>query len=447
MSELGAAWLIRRKRDGQAYNIDQLREIAQGIADGSWSEGQVGAFAMAVALRGMGVEETRQFTLALRDSGRRLRWHDLPGPALDKHSTGGVGDCVSLLLAPLVAACGGYVPMISGRGLGHTGGTLDKLESIRGYNIHPSPERLHRVVREVGCAIVGQSADLVPADRHLYAVRDATSTVDVTELIVASILSKKLAGGAQALVMDIKIGNGAQTPDLAAATHLADRMLAVAESCGLEMRVAFSDMDQVLGRHAGNALEVRAVLDLLCARGGDQRLLELSLALAGELLCLGGLASDDTDARARVRRALDSGLAAEHFARMVSALGGPRDLLELPDEHLPLAPVTREVQAEQAGHVHAVDVRGLGQAVVDLGGGRRRPQDEIDPSVGLSEVVAIGDWVDLGQPLALVHAPGEVEAQRAVAAVRRAIGLGEAPVYASGLLAWHIAKRESWAPR
>ena len=444
MSEEGAAALIRRKRDGQAYDASQLQAIAQGIANGNWSEGQVGAFAMAVALRGMGVEETRQFTLALRDSGRKMRWHDLPGPALDKHSTGGVGDCVSLLLAPLVAACGGYVPMISGRGLGHTGGTLDKLESLRGYNIHPSPEHMHRVLREVGCVIVGQSDDLVPADRHLYAVRDVTGTVDVTPLIVASILSKKLAGGAGALVMDIKIGNGAQTPERADAAQLADRMLAVAESCGLKMRVALSDMGQVLGREAGNALEVRAVLDLLCGRGGDARLLELSLALSGELLCLGGLARDEADARKRLQRALDSGAAAERFARMVAALGGPKDLLESPEEHLSSAPVIREVHAlgEDEGFVEAVDVRALGQAVVDLGGGRQRPQDEVDPAVGLSAVVGLGDRIQPGQPLALVHAQGEAEALRAERAVRRAFRIGPKQAPSAGLFDWHSIQRE-----
>ena len=437
MSEEGAAALIRRKRDGQAYDPAQLQSIAQGIANGNWSEGQVGAFAMAVALRGMGTEETRQFTLALRDSGRKMRWHDLPGPALDKHSTGGVGDCVSLLLAPLVAACGGYVPMISGRGLGHTGGTLDKLESLRGYNIYPSPERMQRVLREVGCVIVGQSDDLVPADRHLYAVRDVTGTVDVTPLIVASILSKKLAGGAGALVMDIKIGNGAQTPERADAAHLADSMLAVAESCGLKMRVALSDMSQVLGRDAGNALEVRAVLDLLCGRGGDARLLELSLALSGELLCLGGLASDQTHARKRLQDALDSGAAAERFARMVAALGGPKDLLEAPDDHLPVAAVLREIRSREDGYVRTVDVRALGQAVVDLGGGRQRPLDAIDPSVGFSGVAAVGEWIQVGQALAVVHAPGEAEALRAEVAVRRAFDLGTSPPAASELFGWH----------
>jgi thymidine phosphorylase len=436
MSDSAAAALIRLKREGREYDAAQVAEIAHGIAEGRWSEGQVGAFAMAVAWQGMGREECRRFTLALRDSGRRLRWHDLPGPALDKHSTGGVGDAVSLLLAPLVAACGGYVPMISGRGLGHTGGTLDKLQSLHGYDIHPSPERLQRVVREVGCAIVGQSDDLVPADRMLYAVRDVTATVDVLPLIVASILSKKLAGGAAALVMDIKVGNGAQTPEPEQARRLAEHMLAVGTGGGLRMRVMLSDMHQVLGRDAGNAIEVRAVLDLLCGRVTQSRLLDLALAQSAELLCLGGLASDAGDAFCRVRAALDSGAAAERFARMVAALGGPRDLLEHPARHLPGAPVVREVVAERSGVVRVVDVRALGEAVVDLGGGRRRPQDEVDPVVGLTGVRGLGEAVAAGEALAIVHAPGEAEARRAEDAVRRALLVAEGAAPLPALYEW-----------
>ena len=436
MSDSAAAALIRHKREGREYDAAQLADIARGIAEGRWSEGQVGAFAMAVAWQGMGAEECRRFTLALRDSGRRLRWHDLPGPALDKHSTGGVGDAVSLLLAPLVAACGGYVPMISGRGLGHTGGTLDKLQSLQGYDIHPSPERLRQVVRQVGCAIVGQSEDLVPADRALYAVRDVTATVDVLPLIVASILSKKLAGGAAALVMDIKVGNGAQTPAREDALRLAARMQSVGEGAGLRMRVMLSDMHQVLGHAAGNALEVRAVLDLLCGRVAQSRLLDLALAQAVGLLQLGGLATDAQDAERRLRAVLASGEAAERFGRMVAALGGPAGLLERPDLHLPRAPVVREVAAARSGVVRRVDVRCLGQAVVDLGGGRQRPQDAIDPSVGLSEVLGLGDRVERGQPLARVHAPGEVEARRAVDAVLRSLEIGDCAAEPPSLYDW-----------
>ncbi|HEX8778486.1 MAG TPA: thymidine phosphorylase, partial [Rhodanobacter sp.] len=392
--------------------------------------------AMAVAWHGLDADECRDFTFALRDSGRRLDWRDLPGPALDKHSTGGVGDCVSLALAPLVAACGGFVPMISGRGLGHTGGTLDKLESIPGYDVNPAPERLRRTVAEVGCAIVGQSADLVPADRRLYAVRDVTATVDVPDLMVASILSKKLAGGAQALVLDIKVGNGAQTRDLGGAQTLAARMQSVVRGSGVAMAVALSDMDQVLGREAGNALEVGAIIDLLCGRPACPRLRALTLALSAELLCLGGLAANRDAAMVRLERALDSGAAAERFACMVAALGGPSDLLEHPARHLQRAPVQHAVCADAEGIIEAVDVRALGECVIDLGGGRRRPDGAIDNAAGLAGVRRRGERVVRGDVLAIVHARNTSDAEAAAARVRAAYRLGTQAPSALDLYRW-----------
>jgi thymidine phosphorylase len=433
---LPAATLIRHKRMGGEFDAQQLASVAEGIASGRWSDAQVGAFAMAVAWRGMSADECSNFTLAVRDSGERLHWQHLPGPVLDKHSTGGVGDCVSLPLAPLLAACGAYVPMISGRGLGHTGGTLDKLESIPGYQVNPSPGVLERAMREAGCAIIGQSDGLVPADRRLYAVRDVTGTVDVPALIVPSILSKKLAGGAQSLVLDIKIGNGAQTPSLEQARALAEAMSSVARGTGLALRVAFSDMDQVLGTEAGNALEVRAVLDLLCGRGGDARLRELTLMLAGELLCMAGIAGDAKDAAARLQAALDSGAAAERFARMVALLGGPTDLLERPDAYLPRAPLQRVVSAGRSGVVAAMDVRALGDAIVGLGGGRRVASDTLDHAVGLSVPVDLGQRVEAGDTLAIVHARDEAGADAAVEAVRKAITVGDATPSLLPLCQW-----------
>lgn len=418
-----AATLIRAKRDGRVLDANQWRDIARGIADGSWADAQVGALAMAIAWRGLEIGECREFTFALRDSGRTLDWRDLPGPALDKHSTGGVGDCVSLLLAPLVAACGGYVPMISGRGLGHTGGTLDKLESLPGYDVHPAPTRLVRVVAEARCAIVGQSDDLVPADRRLYALRDVTGTVDVPDLIVASILSKKLAGGASAVVLDIKVGNGAQTPRMADATALARRMQEVARGTGIELRAALGDMDQVPGREAGNALEIRAAIDVLCRRAVRPRLLATSLALAAELLRLGRLASSLAEAEARLQRALDSGAAAERFARMVSALGGPADILEHPERHLPRAPVQRAVPATASGFVATIDVRALGECVVDLGGGRRKPGAPVDHAVGLAEVRGRGEHVTRGDALAVIHARTDAAADAVAPRVHDAFTL------------------------
>lgn len=432
MSPWSAAALIRAKREGRRLDAAQWQALAAGIAGGVWSEGQIAAFAMAVAWRGLDAAECREFTLALRDSGRRLDWRDLPGPVLDKHSTGGVGDCVSLALAPLVAACGGYVPMISGRGLGHTGGTLDKLESLPGYDVNPQPGRLARVVREVGCAIVGQSADLVPADRRLYAVRDVTATVDVPELIVASILSKKLAGGAQALVLDIKTGSGAQTPAEADARALAARMQAVAAGSGLQLATMLSDMGQVLGRTAGNALEVQGVLDLLAGRPRCLRLQELVLAQAARLLHMAGLAGSEDAALLRARQALASGAAAERFARMVAALGGPADVFA---QALPQAPVQRAVTAPAAGVVQAIDVRALGECVVDLGGGRRAPGAPIDPAVGLAEVRGLGEAVQRGEALAIVHARNVGDAERASVQVRAAFAVGE--VAPAAVPAWH----------
>ena len=421
MNTWPATALIRAKREGRRLDAAQWQALAEGIASEAWSEGQVGAFAMAVAWRGLDAGECRDFTFALRDSGRRLDWRDLPGPVLDKHSTGGVGDCVSLALAPLLAACGAYVPMISGRGLGHTGGTLDKLESLPGYDVNPDPARLARVVREAGCAIVGQSADLVPADRRLYAVRDVTATVDVPELIVASILSKKLSGGAQALVLDIKTGSGAQTPAEVDAQALAARMQAVAAGSGLQLAAMLSDMGQVLGRTAGNALEVQGVLDLLAGRPHCLRLQALVLAQAARLLHMAGLAESEDAALLRAHQALDSGAAAERFARMVAALGGPADVFA---HALPQAPVQREVTVQAAGVVQAIDVRALGECVVDLGGGRRVPGAAIDPAVGLSGVAERGQWLEAGAALAIVHARTAADAERAAARVRAAFTLG-----------------------
>jgi thymidine phosphorylase len=390
----------------------------RGIADGTVSDAQVGAFAMAVVLRGMTPAERVALTTAMRDSGEVLRW---PGdrPVLDKHSTGGVGDKVSLLLAPVIAACGGAVPMISGRGLGHTGGTLDKLEAIPGYDTAPEPERLRAVVAGAGCAIVGQTAQLAPADRRLYAIRDATGTVESIPLLVGSILSKKLAAGLDGLVMDVKVGSGAFLPDAHDARELAGAIVEVAAGAGLRTTALLTDMDRVLGRTAGNAVEVREAIDHLTGAARDERLVDVTLELARELLALGGLDADPAEA-------LAGGAAAERFAAMVTALGGPADLLEAPDRHLARAPVTLAVDPERPGVVTRVDVRAVGLAVVALGGGRRREDDRIDPAVGLTEVAAPGERVGPGErPLALVHAADDAAAQAAGAALRTAFATGE----------------------
>ena len=416
------AEVICRKRDGAALGADELAGLVAGIADGTVSDAQIAAFAMAVYFRGMTGAECASLTRAMTHSGTVLEWSraDPGGPMLDKHSTGGVGDKISLVLAPVVAACGGFVPMISGRSLGHTGGTLDKLASIPGYETTPDVARFRAAVRAAGCAIVGQTADLTPADGRLYAVRDVTATTDSVPLITASILSKKLAAGLDALVMDVKVGSGAFLPEIEQARELAETIVEVAVGNGLPTVALLTDMDRVLGRSAGNAVEVRESIDHLTgAVATDDRLIEVTIALCERLLALKGL---DADPRA----ALQSGAAAEHFARMVAELGGPTDLLERPDAHLPKAPVTVEAHAERDGVVAAVDVRAVGLAIIDLGGGRRREDDAIDHAVGLTEIAEPGERVGPGgRPVALVHARDEDSAARAAQAVSAAFRVGD----------------------
>jgi thymidine phosphorylase len=424
------AELIRKKRDGGELTAEEIEFLVAGITDGSMSDAQVGALAMAILLQGMTADERIALTGAKTRSGDVLDWSDadLPGPVLDKHSTGGVGDKVSLLLAPIVAACGGAVPMISGRGLGHTGGTLDKLESIPGYDTAPDPAAFRRAVQRAGCAIVGQTAELAPADRRLYAIRDATGTVESIHLIVASILSKKLAAGLDALVMDVKVGSGAFMPTIEGARELAQAIVEVAQGNGLPTSALLTDMDRVLGRTAGNAVEVLESIEALTGENLDDRLREVTLALSAELLVLGGVEGDQDAARAAAARALDSGAAAERFAAMVAELGGPGDLLEAPTRHLPTAAVTVAVEPASPGMVSSVDVRAVGLAVVGLGGGRVRESDPVDHSVGLTEVAAPGERVGPGErPLAVVHAPDGGAAERAATAVRDAYVVGEAP--------------------
>ena len=412
--------IIRKKRDGRALSAGEIAEFIEGLTSGQITEGQAAALAMAVFFNGMDREETVALTRAMAESGIKLDWRDLDGPVLDKHSSGGVGDKVTLILAPVVAACGAYMPKISGRGLGHTGGTLDKLGSIPGYVTTPDLDRVHQVVRGVGCAVIGATEDLAPADRRLYAIRDVTATVESIPLLVSSILSKKLAAGVDALVLDVKAGSGAFLPAVDESRELARTLVEVATGVGLRCSALLTDMNQCLGRTAGNALEVRDAVEVLTGRGGEPRLREVALALAAELLVLGGVVAEQ-DAAPRVERALDSGAAAERFARMVAALGGPKDLLEQPERHLPEAPVRQPVHLEQAGIVGAIDARALGLAVAGLGGGRRRATDTIDPRVGLAEVRGIGEPVGPDAPFAVVHAATERDAAGAMEMLRDAV--------------------------
>ena len=417
------AELIRRKRDGQALDGPQVQRFVQGLVDGSFSDAQAGAMAMAIVLRGMAMDETVALTAAMRDSGRVLAWPDATGPVLDKHSTGGVGDAVSLMLAPMLAACGAWVPMVSGRGLGHTGGTLDKLESLAGYTVDPGDARLRDTLRHCGCAIVGASADLAPADRRLYALRDVTATVESVPLITASILSKKLAAGLGSLVMDVKLGNGAFMTDLASARTLAASLVDVAAGAGLPCRALITDMDQVLGTTAGNALEVQESIAFLTGTAQEPRLLALTLALAAEMLHGAGLATSVADGATRAAAALHSGRAAEHFARMVAGLDGPADVLAAPG--LPLAPVQLDVPAPRPGVLAATDTRALGLAVVALGGGRRVASDAVDPRVGFSQVQPLGTALQAGDALLRVHAATLADAEAARAAVLAAVTLAD----------------------
>ena len=419
--------IIRKKRDGMVLSTAEIAAFVAGIADGSAGEGQIAAFAMAVYFSDMTMQERVALTTAMRDSGRVLQWRTphwrLDRPVLDKHSTGGVGDTVSLILAPLVAACGGAVPMISGRGLGHSGGTLDKLDAIPGYCSTPSIARLQRVVRDVGCAIVGQTGELAPADYRFYATRDVTATVESIALITASILSKKLAAGLDALVMDVKAGTGAFMPTMEAARALAESIVAVGSGAGLSTIAFLTDMNQPLAPCAGNAIEVRCAIAALTGRARPKRLMDVSLALAAALLCLGRLADNVDDATAKLEDALASGRAAERFAKMVTALGGPADLVESPEKYLAQALHLHEVRAPQAGIVSHIDARALGVAVVELGGGRRRADDLVDPAVGLAALAAIGTRVEKGDAIAMIHARDGEDGMRAEKAVLAAYAI------------------------
>lgn len=419
--------VIRRKRDGQVLMSDEIAAFVRGLTDGSVSEGQAAAFAMAVWFQGMDQGERVALLRAMTGSGATIDWSHkgLNGPVLDKHSTGGVGDKVSLLAAPIIAACGGYVPMISGRGLGHTGGTLDKMEAIPGYDGQPDLHRLRTMVRRVGCAIVGATDEVAPADRRLYAIRDVTATVDSMPLITASILSKKLAAGLDALILDVKFGSGAFMQSPERARELAQMLVDTARDAGLPTRAVLTDMGQVLGHSAGNALEVRECLAILAGGAPEPRLWRVTRALCAELLILAGLAVDTVAAGKLVDQAIATGAAADRFARMVAVQGGPPDLLERPDRHLAPAAVILPVFARQAGVVTGQDVRALGLAVVALGGGRRRPQDVIDPRVGLERVAGIGADVGPDQPLCFVHAADQAAAEAAAESIRAAYVIGE----------------------
>ncbi len=410
--------IIRKKRDGKTLDVGEIDFFIHGLANKTVKPEQISAFAMAVFFRDMDMEERVALTKAMRDSGDVLDWSDLPGPAVDKHSSGGVGDNVSLILAPLVAACGGYVPMISGRGLGHTGGTLDKFDAIPGYQTSPDNALFHKTVREVGCAIIGQTPNLAPADKTIYAIRDVTATVESEAMITASILSKKLAAGLSALVIDVKCGNGAFMANEKEAFGLAHSLGSVANGAGLSTLALITDMNQPLANAAGNAVEVQNAVDFLTRARPMERLEKVVMSLGAEMLVIGGLHDSVVSALQALQKVWHNGKAAEIFDKMVACLGGPVGFIEASEKHLPKAPILRDVYADENGVVGSIDTRGLGIGVIELGGGRMAPQDQLDYSVGFSNLLSVGDTVDSQTPLGRIHAADVASADRAEATLK-----------------------------
>lgn len=420
--------LIRTKRDGGTLASGDIQKFVEGITNGGVTDAQLSAFAMAVFFRGMSPEEGAGLTLAMRDSGAVINWADYgldaDAPITDKHSTGGVGDKVSLMLAPVVAACGGLVPMISGRGLGHTGGTLDKFEAIPGYDPYPTIDRFADIMKSVGCSIIGQTSALAPADKRFYSIRDVTATVESVPLITASILSKKLSAGLGSLVMDVKFGNGAFMDSADKARTLAQNIVRVAKAANTPTTALLTDMNQVLGTTAGNAVEIlETVQFLIDPANADKRLMDITLDLAAHMLTLSGAQENLKAARLASEKALASGKAAEIFGRMVTAQGGPTDFMQNYSQHLSIAPVVKPVLAAHSGYVGAMQTRDIGMAVVALGGGRIDPAQKIDHSVGLADICQVGDRIEADQPLAMVYARTSDAADAAVASVRAAIAL------------------------
>lgn len=419
--------IIRKKRDGHELSAEEINFFIQGVAKDTVSEGQIAAFAMTIFFNEMTMPERIALTCAMRDSGMVIDWSHMNfgGPIVDKHSTGGVGDVTSLMLGPMIAACGGFVPMISGRGLGHTGGTLDKLEAIPGYNITPTNEVFGEVTKEAGVAIIGQTGDLAPADKRVYATRDITATVDNISLITASILSKKLAAGLESLVMDVKVGSGAFMPTYEASEELANSIVAVANGAGTNTTAILTDMNQVLASSAGNAVEVREAVQFLTGEYRNPRLYEVTMALCSEMLVLGKLASDTEQAEAMLNEVLNNGKAAQCFGKMVKGLGGPADFVANYDNYLEKAEIVKPVFADVDGIVSAMDTRAIGMAVVGMGGGRRVATDTIDYAVGFDQFIKLGEKASADKPLAVIHARSEAQWQEAADAIKAAITVGD----------------------
>lgn len=395
--------IIRKKRDGEELTQEQISWFVSEMTSDNISESQIAAFAMAIFLQKMTFAERINLTKSMTNSGKRLSWN-LSGPVIDKHSTGGIGDSVSLLLAPALASCGGFVPMISGRGLGHTGGTLDKLDSIPGYNSQPSTELLKKTVKSVGCAIVGQTEEIAPADKRLYAIRDVTATVDSIDLITSSILSKKIAAGLNALVLDIKCGNGAFMASRNDAQNLANSLVNVGDGLGCYTSAILTNMTEPLCSSVGNSLEILKVVDVFRGDAKEERLMEVVYTLGGKILEKAGLASNFGDGLTLIKKTFESGQAAEKFEKMVASLGGNFNFLTKASHELPEAPLVQDIYVGVSGYVTFIDCRAIGTALLELGGARRRSHDLIDCAVGFKNLLGIGQWVDNQVPLARIHA-------------------------------------------
>ena len=417
--------IIRKKRNHQTLTSEEISFFIEGVTSGTIADSQTAALTMAIFLNGFNKEETVSLTLSMRDSGDVLQWNGLNGPVVDKHSSGGVGDKVSLMLTPMIAACGGYVPMISGRGLGHTGGTLDKFDSIPGYTTMPSNELFAKTVKEVGCAIIGQTGNLAPADKKIYAIRDVCGTVESVPLITASILSKKLAAGLDCLVMDLKCGNGAFMANLEDARTLAKSIVNVANGAGTKTNAVLTDMNQVLGRNVGNAVEVSEAVEYLKGKNIDSRLHTVTMRLCAELLVSANLAANLAEAENKLQKALDSGKALEIFAKMVTMLGGPADFCDHPEKYLPKAQIIRPVYAEKTGYVTAMRTRDIGMSVIGLKGGRTHPDQHLNYATGFTQFCQIGDCIDENTPLAFIHATTEDEFEKASAELQKYITISE----------------------
>lgn len=427
--------IIRKKRDHQVLTKEEIKEFIKGVTSGDVVDAQIASMTMAIFLNGMTNEETADLTLAMRDSGDVMSWRDIDGAIVDKHSSGGVGDKVSLMLAPMIAACGGYVPMISGRGLGHTGGTLDKFDSIPGYQTAPSNKLFHDTVKKIGCAIIGQTGNLAPADKRIYAVRDVCATVESINLITASILSKKLAAGLDCLVMDLKCGNGAFMSSLENAVALAQSIVRVANTAGTKTKAVITDMNQVLGSCVGNALEVAEAVSYLRGEQVNPRLHKITMELCAELLVSAKISSSLEEAYAKLQNALDSGAALEKFAAMVAALDGPKDFCNNVWKYLPKAKIIRPVFAKKPGYVNKMDTRGIGLSVIELKGGRATPEQKLNYATGYSEFCQPGDMVDKEHPLAIIHASNEEEYSKAAKSLQKLITVSDnAPVQSNCII-------------